>query len=143
MGGNVGSQFEAGALLKAARDVRRHAYAPYSGFAVGAALLDADGRIHTGVNVENVSYGMTICAERSALSRAVGEGVRSFAAIAIAGPDSDVPCWPCGACRQVLLELAPTLWVVVDGPQDRPLVISLAALLPEPFRAGSPGALPR
>src|SRR5690606_10352622 len=88
----------AAALLARAREAREHAYAPYSGFRVGAALLDAAGRIHDGVNVENVSLGLTICAERGAVSCAVAAGARSFVAIAVAGPDEGVACMPCGAC---------------------------------------------
>lgn len=90
-------------LAAAALAVRDQAYAPYSHFAVGAALLAADGRIFTGCNVENLSFGLTICAERSAVVQAVAAGCREFAALAVAA-DTREPVSPCGACRQVLAE---------------------------------------
>ena len=83
------------------------AYSPYSHFRVGAALLGADNSIYTGCNVENRSFGLTICAERTAVTKAVSEGCRSFKALAISTPDSAVPVGPCGACRQVLSEFMP------------------------------------
>jgi cytidine deaminase len=121
------------ALLEAARSARRNAYAPYSGFPVGAALLDEEGRIHPGVNVENASYGLGTCAERSAVARAMGEGARSFRAIAVVGPENDVACTPCGSCRQILHEFAPHLEVVVASDGGAARVIPLSALLPEAF----------
>jgi len=103
-------------LLDLAREARRNAYAPYSEFPVGAALLASDGRIFTGVNVENVSYGLANCAERVAVFRAVAEGVREFDAIAVVGPEDHVSCSPCGACRQVMHEFAPDMILVTpDG----------------------------
>jgi cytidine deaminase len=119
-------------LLAHARAAREQAYAPYSRFPVGAALLAADGRIFTGVNVENASYGLTTCAERTALVRAVAEGARDFTAIAIAGPEG-VSCPPCGSCRQILHELAPGLVVVTDSGSAQPATISLRELLPDAF----------
>jgi cytidine deaminase len=92
------------ALFALARRAAEAAYAPYSKFRVGAALLGADGRIFTGCNVENRSFGLTICAERSAAVQGVSQGCRSFLALAIATPDSREPVGPCGACRQVLSE---------------------------------------
>jgi cytidine deaminase len=98
-------------LLAEAEKARRAAYAPYSRFSVGAALLARDGRIYHGCNVENSSFGLSICAERNAVWKAVSEGVRDFVAVAVtAGPK--VAASPCGACRQVLHEFAPDLWVV-------------------------------
>jgi cytidine deaminase len=91
------------ALVEAAWNARQRAYAPYSNFAVGAALLAADGRIFGGCNVENLSYGLTNCAERVAIGAAVAAGVRDFVAVAVVA-DTGVPISPCGACRQVLAE---------------------------------------
>ena len=126
-------------LLDRARQARIRAYAPYSHFPVGAALLAADGRIFTGVNVENASYGLTTCAERAAFVRGVAEGASAFTAIAIAGADDGVPCPPCGSCRQILHELAPDLVVITDEGSAAPRATSLRELLPSAF---GPGALP-
>ncbi len=90
-------------ILQAALNARRHAYAPYSNFPVGAALLCADGEIIVGCNVENLSYGLTLCAERSAVCAAVSRGIRQFKAIAVCA-ETRLPISPCGACRQVLAE---------------------------------------
>ena len=90
-------------LVDAAWQAREKAYAPYSNFQVGAALLTADGRVFSGCNVENISYGLTNCAERVAIGAAVAAGVRKFAAVAVVA-DTGVPISPCGACRQVLAE---------------------------------------
>lgn len=102
------------ALLRTASQARDLAYAPYSGFRVGAALLSADGRVFEGANVENAAYGSTICAERVALPTAIIHGAREFTALAVVG-DGDGPCTPCGACRQVLFEFAPDLLVLAAG----------------------------
>lgn len=118
-------------LLAAAIAVRRAAYAPYSGFTVGAALLARDGRVFLGVNVENASYGLSMCAERGALSAAVANGARAFDAIAVAGPDGGATM-PCGACRQALFEFAPNLRVIVAGTAG-PQTSALGALLPDAF----------
>jgi cytidine deaminase len=126
-------ELDAEALLAAAREARRHAYAPYSHFPVGAALLDGAGRVHIGVNVENASYALATCAERSAVARAISDGVREFVAIAVAGPADDRACMPCGSCRQILHEIAPALRIVVAGAGGAPLVFSLPALLPHAF----------
>ena len=92
-------------LVQAAWDARENAYSPYSNFQVGAALLAEDGRVFTGCNVENISYGLTNCAERVAIGAAVAAGVRRFLAVAVVA-DTTVPISPCGACRQVLAEFA-------------------------------------
>jgi cytidine deaminase len=126
---------DADALVAAARGARARAYAPYSGFAVGAALLTADGTVVEGVNVENASYGLAVCAERAAVFAAVAQGHRRFVAVAVAGPGED-PVPPCGACRQVLRELprGPELVVLAAGERgDRLLRASLDQLLPRGF----------
>lgn len=117
-------------LLALAVAARRRSYSPYSGYAVGAALLAADGRVFQGCNVENASFGLTNCAERTALFKAVSEGAREFTAIAIAAEKS-AP-WPCGACRQALNEFAPDIRVLVtwDGHVDE---APLSQLLPHGF----------
>jgi len=134
------------ALLKRAREARAHAYAPYSGFSVGAALLSEDGQVFTGANVENASYGLTTCAERTAVVKAMSEGVRAFRAIAVTGPQDDVGTPPCGSCRQILHEANPHLLVVTPGGAGEPLVTPLTELLPGAFggeqlsgRSGSRG----
>jgi cytidine deaminase len=101
-------------LVAFARGAQLNAYAPYSGFKVGAALLGKSGRVYTGCNVENASYGLTCCAERNAVSKAISEGEREFKAIAICS-DSPQPTAPCGACRQVLHEFNPGMEVIMAG----------------------------
>lgn len=122
-------------LVAAARAVRRHAYAPHSRFSVGAAVLDERGRIHQGCNVENASYGLTVCAERHAVAAAVAAGARRIHAVAIVGP-LDPPVRPCGACRQVLAEFAGPDTPVFLAPgrgRGRATVRTLGQLLPESF----------
>jgi len=124
-------------LVAEARRMRAHAYAPYSGFRVGCALLTTDGRVFTGANVENAAYSPTICAERVALPAAVVAGARGFALLAVAGGGPD-PVTPCGVCRQVLAEFAPDLVVLAagdTGPAQR-LVLS-RDLLPHAFTPAS------
>jgi len=119
-------------LIAAAQQARTRAYAVYSGFTVGAALLTADGARITGCNVENVSLGLTQCAERVALGRAIAEGHREFQALAVA---SSTGVAPCGACRQVLAEFCDDLRVLLV--QEKPILhtreVSLCALLPDRF----------
>ena len=119
-------------LASRAGKAKRNSYSPYSRFRVGAALLTSDGRIFTGCNVENSSYGLTICAERTALFKAVSEGEHSFKAIAIAS-DEDSFTPPCGACRQVILELAGNVDVVLTKKDGGCRVIKVRDLLPHPF----------
>jgi len=113
----------------AARAVRERAYAPYSHFKVGAALIAADGRIFAGCNVENISFGLTMCAERVAIGRALAEGVTDFVAIAIVA-DTAVPVSPCGACRQVLAEFHPQLPVHLGTLHGSSETFLLSELLP-------------
>lgn len=123
-------------LLREAERVRRLAYAPYSRFTVGAALLAADGQVFLGANVENASYGLSVCAERVALWNAVSRGVREFTALAVAGPRGTAS--PCGACRQTLAEFAPRLRVHWRSATGRVVTRRLSRLLPEPFRLTAP-----
>ncbi len=115
------------ALIKAAWEAREMAYAPYSNFSVGAALLAADGRVFPGCNVENISYGLTNCAERVAIGAAVAAGVTKFAAVAVVA-DTGVPISPCGACRQVLAEFG--VPVVILANRQESLEFTLDELLP-------------
>jgi cytidine deaminase len=118
-------------MLAAARSAAERAYAPYSHFRVGAALECDDGTIVTGANVENRSFGLTCCAERSAVFAAVSAGKRAFRAVAIYSPDSPSPLPPCGACRQVLSEFAGhELPVICFGAAGRALETTLGKLLP-------------
>ena len=118
-------------LVAAAIAARRGAYAPYSNFSVGAALLGRDGRVWLGANVENASYGLSMCAERNAVFHAIASGARVFDAIAIAGPDMSTTL-PCGACRQVLWEFSQQLRIIyIDRGSVKTTTIQ--QLLPEAF----------
>ena len=119
-------------LIVAAREAREKAYAPYSGFKVGAALLTEDDQIYTGCNVENVSYGLSICAERTALVKAVSNGQRVFKAIAVTADTEDY-CSPCGACRQFLAEFGPDIKVYLLNRSGEYLIYTTAELLPRSF----------
>ncbi|GIU77741.1 MAG: cytidine deaminase [Bryobacteraceae bacterium] len=121
-------------LVEAALEARRRARAPFSGFLVGAALEEEDGRVFAGCNVESASYGLTMCAERVAAFRAVAEGGRRFARIVIAA-DSAVLTPPCGACRQVLWELCGDVEIVLVNLQGARETMRLSTLLPRPFDA--------
>lgn len=120
-------------LVRLAKEVLPYAYAPYSGYRVGAALLTIEGPVFRGVNVENASYGLTICAERAALAAAVAAGYRSFSAVAVAseGEGEDEP-FPCGACRQVLMEFG-GMRIIIAGKKGKILSFNLEDLLPYPF----------
>ncbi len=124
-------------LLSQARDVKARAYAPYSGFSVGAALLSRDGRVFTAVNVENASIGLSVCAERNAIAKAVSEGALEFETLAIA-TDSPEPTMPCGVCRQVLWEFAQDLRIVVGGADGSFVTTTIAELFPRPFTTYKP-----
>ncbi len=117
-------------LVNAALTARDRSYAPYSRYRVGSAVLAADGTIVTGCNVENASYGATICAERVALTRAVAEGKRAFVAIAVATADGGAPC---GICRQVMVELGPEMDVLISDSAGTLRSTSVRALLPDSF----------
>jgi len=122
---------EAG-LVEAARVARANAVAPYSHFTVGAALLLDTGGIVTGCNIENATYGLTLCAERVALVKALSEGNSRFVALAVSA-DAALPTPPCGACRQMLWEYCGDIPVVMANAREITMRTSLAALLPEPF----------
>lgn len=115
-----------------AREAREMAMAPYSKFKVGAALLTEDGEIITGCNVESATYGLTLCAERIAVFKAVSEGFKKFAAIAVVA-DSHIVTPPCGACRQVLWELCGNIWVHIADLKGHKNTMRLETLLPRPF----------
>ena len=119
-------------LLELALDARKNAYVPYSGYAVGAALLTEDGKVFAGCNIENAAYGNTLCAERTALVKAVSEGCRKFTRLAVVGNSTDY-CWPCGVCRQMLYEFAPDLEVLVARKDHQFVKFPLRALLPHGF----------
>ena len=127
------------ALIKLAEEAMTHAYAPYSRYCVGAALLAADGRVYQGCNIENASFSPTVCAERSAMFKAVYDGVRDFTAIAVVGGKNGTVSGifpPCGVCRQVLREFCgDDLMVYLGGADGTYEVRTLAQLLPDSFSA--------
>ena len=123
-------------LLTLAEEAREKAYAPYSGFSVGAALLCEDGEVFTGCNIENAGYTPTNCAERTAVFKAVSEGAREFTAIAVVGglgETLDAACTPCGVCRQVLAEFCEPEMPVILGTPEEMRVMTLGELLPFAF----------
>ena len=133
------NRINAEVLIGEARKVRQKAYAPYSGFLVGAALLGADGKIYTGCNVENASFGAGICAERSAFVRAVSEGEKEFLAIAIVGgkkeEQTSLPCPPCGICRQFMREFCDPegFRIILENSKEGKDIFLLKELLPMSF----------
>ena len=126
------------ALVKQAFAMLERAYVPYSHFPVGAALEGEDGKVYTGCNVENAAYGSCICAERTALVKAVSEGCQSFRRLAVVGNSTDY-CWPCGSCRQMLYEFAPELEVLVAKKDHSFVKYRLRELLPQGFGPTSLG----
>ncbi|HJM63934.1 MAG: cytidine deaminase [Roseibacillus sp.] len=129
------SSGEEGVLIEAAQAAREQAYAPYSTYQVGSALQTRSGRIYTGCNVENASYGLTICSERVALAKAVSEGERDFDLLAICASGAPAPC---GACRQVLHEFSPDLvLLLVDPRKEQSVKVDLSVLLPQAFQQSS------
>jgi cytidine deaminase len=121
-------------LVALARKAQANAHAPYSGFPVGAALLSRDGRVFTGGNVENASIGLSVCAERNAIAKAISEGVRDFARMAIV-TNAPEPTMPCGVCRQVIWEFSHDLPIVVEAGNGARVVTTIAELFPRPFTA--------
>jgi len=121
-------------LAQAALAARFHAHAPFSNFLVGAALEDETGRVHTGCNVENATYGLTLCAERVAVFKAISEGARKFHGIAIAA-DTDNLTPPCGACRQILWEFCGDIPVVLVNPRGKTETLQMKDLFPRAFDA--------
>jgi len=119
-------------LIDAALAARAHAFAPYSKFQVGAAIEDSDGRIHTGCNVENATYGLTLCAERVAVFKAISEGARKFRRVAVAA-DTDVLTPPCGACRQILWEFCGDVDIILVNLRGKTETYRLKELFPKPF----------
>jgi len=123
-------------LIEKAKRARLRAYAPYSNFKVGAALLTRSGKVYTGANVENSTYGLTVCAERLAVFKAVNKGDKDFVKIVVA-TDRNPPATPCGACRQVLSEFAKSLKIVCANLKGKIERYTLKELLPEAFEERS------
>ncbi|MDB4893943.1 MAG: cytidine deaminase [Firmicutes bacterium] len=121
------------ALIEAARKAREQAYVPYSRFPVGAALVTADGELYTGCNIENSSFGLTNCAERTAIFKAVSEGHQRVATIAVIA-DTEGPVSPCGGCRQVMSEFGPDARVILTNLKGDIAVTTVRELLPGAFR---------
>ena len=117
-------------LIEIARNTRENAYAPYSDYKVGAALLTAEGTVYSGCNVENAAYGMSICAERTAVVKAISEGVREFEAIAVVTEDAGTPC---GACRQFLSEFGSDIMVILADTRGKYTIATVGELLPYAF----------
>jgi len=128
-------------LIKAAEVARDWAYAPYSKFRVGAAIITKDGRYYTGCNIENASYSLTCCAERVALFKAVSDGERDLEAIAVTAGTEEY-CTPCGACRQALAEFGSEIKVLMANKQGDYLVRTVAELLPAAFKLANPDQVP-
>jgi cytidine deaminase len=119
-------------LVSAALQVRENAHAPFSKFKVGAAVEDSTGRIHTGCNIENATYGLTVCAERVAVFKAISEGARGFKRVAVVA-DTETLTPPCGACRQILWEFCGDVEIVLANLSGQSETLRLAALFPRPF----------
>jgi len=119
-------------LINEAEKIRKRAYTPYSKFKVGAAVLCVDGKIFTGCNIENASFGLAVCAERVAIFKAISEGSTKFKAIAVVG-DTDKPCSPCGACRQVISEFGEDIPLIMANLKGDVKIKKIKELLPEAF----------
>ncbi|MCM3797107.1 cytidine deaminase [Caldibacillus thermoamylovorans] len=123
-------------LIEEAKEARKQAYVPYSKFAVGAALLTENGKVYRGCNIENAAYSMANCAERTAFFKAISEGEKNFKLLAVVA-DTDRPCSPCGACRQVISEFCPPdMKVVLTNLKGDLLETTVIELLPGAFNAG-------
>jgi cytidine deaminase len=133
MVGGGGASLNNDELIAIAREAKERAYAPYSGFRVGAALLSRDGRVFTGVNVENASIGLSVCAERNAIARAVADGITDFERLAIVTDETAEPTMPCGVCRQVMWEFSHDLPVIVESGAGHRVETTIAELFPRPF----------
>jgi cytidine deaminase len=121
-------------LIEAARDVRERAHAPYSGFKVGAAIEDENGRVFTGCNVENATYGLSVCAERAAVLKAISEGARKLKRVAVVA-DTDTLTPPCGACRQILWEFCGDVELTMANLAGKQETVSMKQIFPRPFDA--------
>ena len=119
-------------LIEAARAARKNAFAAYSNFKVGAALKTRSGKIFTGCNIENASYGLTMCAERVAIFKAISEGEKDFTAIAVVA-DTDAPVSPCGACRQIIWEFCGDIPVILSNLENQNEIIQMREFLPRAF----------
>jgi cytidine deaminase len=139
--GNALREDQVLAILDQARVARCGAYCPYSGFAVGAAVLTADGSVFTGCNIENSAYSETICAERVAIWKAVSEGQREIIGLAVVAAGREPPR-PCGACLQVIAELAPGMTICLGTLDGKRSVVGLGEFLPRPFRLRPPADHP-
>ena len=128
-------------LIKLALEARENSYSPYSGFKVGAALLTKSGKVYTGCNIENAAFGSTVCAERTAIFKAVSEGEREFEKIAIAGGKGEMPdsyAFPCGVCRQVMAEFCgPEFEIITAVSADDYVIKTLKEMLPDSFNPGN------
>jgi len=119
-------------LIASAKEARENAYVPYSNFPLGAAILTKEGKIFTGVNIENSSYGLTICAERAAIFNAISQGYKNIIALALVS-DTDEPVTPCGACRQVMSEFSSDIKIIMCNLEGKEKIISSNKLLPGAF----------
>lgn len=121
-------------LIRAAREVRQRAHAPFSGFKVGAAIEDENGRVFTGCNVENATYGLSVCAERAAVLKAISEGAGKLKRVAVVA-DTDTLTPPCGACRQILWEFCGDAELTMANLADKQETVSIKQIFPRPFDA--------
>lgn len=132
-GAREGVTYDEADLLRRARAARERAYAPYSGFRVGCALVTSDGRVYEGANVENAAYPLSACAEQTTIRAMAAAGERApIVAVAVVG-DGEDPCTPCGGCRQVIFEFGPDATIYASGDGGRPLVSHITELLPHAF----------